>query len=100
MASDAVVSAEMFQTAAATLGEALTACTAHFGVRVAPMSDLTALGYAPDERRLFEFCDPPQVPGFAVDIPILRGAGEICPRRDPAFPLRPGDVIGMGPLLC
>lgn len=64
------------------------------------MTDISHLGYQPGERRYFEFCDPPQEPGFAVDIHIIRGAEEICPRQDLDFPLQPGDRIDMGLLVC
>jgi hypothetical protein len=35
-----------------------------------------------------------------VDIHIQRGQEEICPRQDTEFPLRDGDVIQIGELIC
>ncbi|MCQ4164196.1 hypothetical protein [Tahibacter harae] len=97
---DAEQGANAFFTEAATLGAALDAYAAHFGVRVVPMTDISHLGYQPGERKFFEFCDPPEEAGFPVDIHVIRGAEEICPKQDLDFPLQPGDRIDLGMLVC
>ena len=69
-------------------------------VRMVPMTDISHLGCQPGERKFFAFCDPPQEAGFPVDMPVIRGAEEICRKQDLEFPLQPGGRIDPGMLTC
>jgi hypothetical protein len=77
---------------ATTLGEAVAAADEIFQTRIVPH-------------------DPPKwfrvygIPDFGeqfilVDIHVMRGAEDLCPRQDLAFPLLDSDIVRIGAIAC
>jgi hypothetical protein len=91
---------QAFVTDATTLGQALAAYAMHFGVRLVPLRDATALGFESEPGKYFEFCTVPGERGFAVDVHVLRGGIDICARQELGLVLEEGDVVTLDMLAC
>jgi hypothetical protein len=89
-----------FLTEVATLGQALEAYAQHFGVRIVPLRDATALGFESEPRKYFEFCPVPHERGFAVDVHVLRGDRNVCAKQDLGLALDEGDIVMLDMLGC
>ena len=84
---------------ARTLDDAVREYEAHFNVRVAPMVEPFD-GNPKNFGKYFEFSDLSSGIRQPVDIHIIRGNDEICPKQDLSFALLVDDVVELGELVC
>ena len=82
---------------ARTLGDAIRDYEKHFSVSIRPC---TKPLQGQSEVKYFEFTDVGSGVLHYVDIHVLRGKEEICPRQDTHFILEPNDIVEMGELIC
>lgn len=89
-----------FQAEAAMLGDALRAYEKAFGVVITPYDgSVPEVPFPPGEPARYFFYRKADGRKL-VDIHIERGEDVICPKQDLEFPLRDGDVIQIGALIC
>ncbi|AZZ92923.1 hypothetical protein [Hahella sp. KA22] len=91
-----------FETAAATLGEALTQYANAFSASIRPFDGDDNIPLPEGESKYFYYLDKNSVHGEAiVDIHIHRHNGEhLCPGQDMNFQLCSGDAVTIGALAC
>ncbi len=87
------------QSNAQTLGEALSDYERHFKIKIKPMLEPLD-GDPANAGKYFQFWGDGAANWTAVDIHILRGTEEICPKQDLSFALHPTDVVDIGELIC
>ena len=75
-----------------TLGEAITAASQLLSVQIVPH----------DPPKWFRVSGLPDFDGhpMLVDIHVLRGGEEICPKQDLSFPLFDTDIVKIGLIAC
>ncbi|MFG6431683.1 hypothetical protein ACG00Y_17315 [Roseateles sp. LYH14W] len=86
-------------TDATTLGAALRDYEARFHARIVQCQDPRIAG-AEAANKYFEYLDLKSGSMQLVDVHVLRGDQEICPKRDLAFALEPDDLVDIGELIC
>ena len=84
---------------ALTLGDALARYESHFGVRISVHVD------AKDAEEMFgdkyfRYVDEMSGENKLVDIHVIRGNSELCPKQNLDFILENTDIVEIGPLLC
>lgn len=77
---------------ASNLGEAIAASAAFLGVRIVAHDP-------PKWFRVYRMPEPDE-DYFLVDIHVLRGKENICPKQDLTFPLLDSDIVSIGALVC
>jgi len=82
-----------------TLGDALARYEFHFGVRISVHVDAEDA----EEKfgdKYFRYVDENRGESKVVDIHVIRGNTELCPKQDLEFTLESADIVELGPLLC
>jgi hypothetical protein len=87
------------QSNARTLGDAVIEYETHFNVRVTPMR-APFDGNPQNAGKYFMFTDQSTGAQQLVDIHIIRGDEEICPKHDLFFALLLDDIVELGELMC
>jgi hypothetical protein len=81
-----------------TLGDAIKAYEEHFDVTIVPSTSY------PDptngEMKYFDFMDNKTGTSMLVDIHVIRGGDEICPKQNINFVLSENDMVELGQLAC
>jgi len=85
------------KSSARTLGEAIRDYEQHFNLEI-KACDKPLPGQS--EVKYFIVTDAETAFVHYVDIHVLRGGAEICPKQDTAFLLEPDDLVEMGELVC
>jgi hypothetical protein len=86
-------------SAAKTLGEAIAHYANHFAVEISAMT--TPLDGKPENLGKFFECRQPATGMYWVlDIHVLRGNEELCPKQDLLFGLHAQDIVELGALVC
>ncbi|WP_412024628.1 hypothetical protein [Burkholderia cepacia] len=84
---------------ALTLGDAIAQYESRFSVRISPHVDAEDA----DEKfgdKYFRYVDALSGVNQLVDIHVIRGDAELCPKQNLTFALEDADMVELGPLLC
>lgn len=85
------------ETIAKTLGEAIQCYETEFNISVQPCTEPLP---GQSEIKYFNILGANGELIWVVDIHVMRGSIEICPKQDLAFPLLNDDHIRLGTLAC
>jgi hypothetical protein len=85
------------RSSARTLGEAIQHYESKFGVAIRPCTKPLP---GESEVKYFEVSEAGAGITWLVDIHVVRGSAEICPKQDLSFPLLESDLVEMGELAC
>lgn len=84
---------------ATTLGAAIRDYETHFHAKITKCQDPDIAG-AEAASKYFDYVDLKTRQMQLIDIHVLRGDQEICPKRDLDFSLEPDDIVEFGELIC
>ena len=84
---------------ALTLGDAIAHYESHFSVRISPHID-TEDAEEKFGDKYFRYIDEFSGENMLVDIHVVRGDAELCPKQNLEFALENADMVELGPLLC